>query len=93
MGYRSVAYSLYNLNQMEILTSINVPTLIICGELDKVTPVSESQVFHDHIFNSKFVIIPRTSHLCYQEDPVSFNSIVLEFFENLTKEKKDSILQ
>lgn len=79
MGFRSVAYSLYHLNQMEILSSISVPTLVICGELDKVTPVSESEVFHHSIKGSTFTTIPETGHLCYQEDPQSFNGIVLDF--------------
>ncbi len=81
MGYRSVAYSLFHLNQMDLLSSISVPTLVICGELDKVTPVSESQVFHQQIPNSKFVTIPGTGHLCYQEDPDSFNRIVADFLQ------------
>ncbi|MBT2655142.1 alpha/beta hydrolase [Bacillus sp. ISL-18] len=87
MGFRSVAYSLFHLNQMEILPLISVPTLVICGELDKVTPVSESQIFHDAIKNSTFVTIPLTGHLCYQEDPNQFNSIVLDFLTSLDKGK------
>ncbi|WP_066072044.1 alpha/beta fold hydrolase [Neobacillus soli] len=85
MGFRSVAYSLFHLNQMDTLSSITVPTLVICGELDKVTPVSESEVFHDAIQGSKMVIIPGTGHLCYQEDPNQFNSIVLEFLTTVAK--------
>jgi pimeloyl-ACP methyl ester carboxylesterase len=79
MGYRSVAYSLSNLNQMGFLESIHVPTLVICGEMDKATPVSESEVFCTLISGSKMVVIPKTGHLCYQEDPKSFNAAVLEF--------------
>jgi pimeloyl-ACP methyl ester carboxylesterase len=86
MGYRSVAYSLYHLNNMEILSSIRVPTLVICGELDKVTPVKESQVYHERIQDSKFVIIPGTGHLCYQEAPESFNAIVLDFLNVFIKQ-------
>lgn len=89
MGYRSVAYSLYNLNNMSQLSLIKAPTLVICGELDKVTPVSESQIFHDHIPESKFEIIPKTGHLCYQEDPDSFNSIVCNFLSNTIKGKEN----
>lgn len=81
IGFRSVAYSLYHLNQMDILPSISVPTLLICGELDKVTPVSESEVIHHTIKNSSFVTIPGTGHLCYQEDPLRFNIIVLDFLK------------
>ncbi|WP_223589220.1 alpha/beta fold hydrolase [Neobacillus bataviensis] len=83
MGFRSVAYSLFHLNQMDILASISAPTLVICGELDIVTPISESQIFHESIKDSKFVTIPGTGHLCYQEDPNRFNSIVLNFLNSV----------
>lgn len=81
MGYRSVAYSLFHLNQMDLLSSIITPTLIICGELDKVTPVSDSEIFHKKIKNSELAIIAGTGHLCYQEDPNIFNRIVLDFLK------------
>ncbi|MFJ5763072.1 alpha/beta fold hydrolase [Neobacillus sp. NPDC093182] len=81
MGYRSVAYSLFHLDQMNMLSSIMTRTLVICGELDKVTPVSESEIFHSHLKNSVFEIIPGTGHLCYQEDPNNFNRIVLDFLK------------
>jgi pimeloyl-ACP methyl ester carboxylesterase len=93
MGFRSVAYSLFHLNQMQILSSIKVPTLIICGELDKVTPISESQIFHNSIQNSKFVTIPGTGHLCYQEKPDAFNSIILDFVNSLQVSKETPIIQ
>lgn len=80
-GYRSVSYSLSNLNQMDLLSSISVPTLVICGEVDKVTPVSEAEIFHQSIFGSKLEIIPSAGHLCYQEDPETFNEKVVNFLE------------
>jgi pimeloyl-ACP methyl ester carboxylesterase len=81
MGYSSVAYSLFHLNQMNMLSSITTRSLVICGEFDKVTPVSESEIFHNQLKNSELVIIPGTGHLCYQEDPNSFNKIVLDFLK------------
>ncbi|MDQ0201929.1 alpha/beta fold hydrolase [Neobacillus ginsengisoli] len=93
MGFRSVAYSLFHLNNMEILPAINVPTLVICGEQDKVTPVSESLIFHAHIQDSHFVTIPNTGHLCYQEDPESFNSIIIDFLTSIGIGKNISLHQ
>lgn len=78
-GYRSVTYSLSNLNNMDLLPTISVPTLVICGEEDKVTPVSESEVFHQSIQGSRLEIIPNAGHLCYQEDPDTFNEKVINF--------------
>ncbi len=88
MGFRSVAYSLYHLNQMELLSAIKVPTLVICGEVDKVTPLSESQILHEAIKGSKFVTIPGAGHLCYQEEPSRFNTIVHNFLSSVEKDKE-----
>lgn len=82
-GYRAVAYSLYHVNQMEMLSEISIPTLVICGEEDKITPVSESQIFHEKLKQSQLVTIPKTGHLCYQEDPITFNQYVAQFFKQL----------
>lgn len=81
-GYISVANSLYSLNHSEIYGTLTTPTLIICGELDKATPVEEAEIFHQAISQSKLVIIPQTGHLCYQEDPDSFNEAVLAFLQS-----------
>lgn len=84
-GYRSVANSLYNLDQMDLLPRVNVPTLIICGELDSVTPVKESTIIHKGIRESELVIVPKTGHLCYQEDPHTFNIHIHEFLNKFSK--------
>ncbi|MGV3266753.1 MULTISPECIES: alpha/beta fold hydrolase [Cytobacillus] len=88
MGYRSVAFSLSNLNQMDILPSIPVPVLVICGALDKVTPVSESEIFHQYIPNSILKTIPKTGHLCYQENADYFNALILNFLQGAYKKEE-----
>lgn len=81
MGYRSVSYALYHADETDVLDSIDVPTLIICGEFDQITPVSESKIIHQGIRGSQLVLIPRTGHLCYQEDPETFNQHVRSFLQ------------
>lgn len=86
MGYRSVSYALYHADQTDVLKMIDVPTLVICGELDQITPVEESRVIHQGIPQSKLVLIPNTGHLCYQEDPETFNQHVRTFLQQLKDE-------
>lgn len=83
MGYRSVSYALYHADQTEVLPMIDVPTLVICGELDRITPVAESKIIHRGIRQSQLVLIPHTGHLCYQEDPQSFNRHVRAFLQKI----------
>lgn len=80
-GYKSVAYSLYNLNQMKIYPQIELETLLICGELDKVTPVSESKIINNLLPSSFLRTIPDAGHLCYQEKPSLFNQYIIEFLK------------
>jgi len=81
-GYSSVSYSLYNLNQKNIYPKIEVSTLIICGEEDKITPVAESDYIHQQIPYSKLSIIPKAGHLCFLEDPEGFQYRIINFLMN-----------
>ena len=44
------------------LNKINTPTLIIWGELDKVTPLSDGKIMHKFIKNSKLYIVKGAKH-------------------------------
>jgi len=80
-GYRSVAYSLYHADQTERLASIKMPTLLICGEDDTVTPPAESRIVEQRIAGSSLKLIPRAGHLCYIEQPEAFNQLVRSFLQ------------
>lgn len=80
-GYRSVAYSLYNVNQTDLYPLIHIPTLILCGELDEVTPVSESEAIQQNVPQSELAIIPKAGHLSYLEAPNFFNHNILKFLK------------
>lgn len=80
-GYRSVAFSLFHADQTPLLASIQVPTLLICGEDDGVTPVPESEIVHQGIKGSTLKLIPKAGHLCYMEQPEQFNALVRSFVE------------
>lgn len=86
-GYRSVAYSLYNADQTELLSSIKMPTMLICGKDDKVTPVAESRIVEEKIAGSTLKLIPQAGHLCYFEQPEEFNRLVLSFLQTYNKEE------
>lgn len=58
---------------------VNVPTLIIVGEKDRLTPVKYSQFFHSIITSSKLYIIKEAGHMVMIEKPEEFNKILSEF--------------
>ncbi len=67
----------------EKLSEISAPTLIIAGEVDKLTPVPTQQAIHRAIPGSRLEIIPGSGHVPPIEQPEFWNSLVLEFLENV----------
>lgn len=61
------------------LSAIDIPTLILCGSEDKVTPVAQSEHLHREIANSSLHIIENAGHLPNLEQPDEFNRLVLNF--------------
>lgn len=61
---------------MSRLSEIHLPTLIICGEDDRLTPVKYSQYMHQHITGSTLHIIPDAGHYVMREQPQAFNQTV-----------------
>jgi len=68
---------------MESLKNIKVPTLIICGDMDKLTPVKYSKYLHEHIPDSSLLIIKGAGHMVMLEQPEAINNAIDTFIDNL----------
>ncbi|MDQ5921700.1 MAG: hypothetical protein QG673_1759 [Pseudomonadota bacterium] len=77
--YLAATAAVFSIDLRPILGQINVTTLIVVGELDIITPVKSSQYLHEHICDSKLVIMPGVGHLTRLENPSLFNQILREF--------------
>jgi len=62
-----------------LLPTIHVPTLIVVGEEDGVTPPSAAEEMHRAIAGSELVRIPRAGHLANLEQPDLFDAAVAPF--------------
>jgi proline iminopeptidase len=58
------------------LGQIGVPTLIVAGDDDFITPLEKSEILHREIPNSELYIIPRSGHMPYFEQPEPFQWVV-----------------
>jgi 3-oxoadipate enol-lactonase len=67
----------------EALSKINVPTLILVGEHDAVTPPSAAKNMHDRIPNSKLHLIENAGHMSNLENPVMFNKHLTKFLDGI----------
>lgn len=70
-------------DQTDLLSQINVPTLIIVGENDQLTPVAESEIMHRLIAGSRLEIIAGVGHVSNLEQPESFNRLLADFLIGL----------
>ena len=61
------------------ISTIVVPTLIVCGEHDRLTPPDVSEQMHRDIPGSRYVAIEDAGHLTNIENPDRFNQTVMEF--------------
>jgi len=62
----------------ERLSTIHVPTLITVGEHDECDP-SLARAMHEKIAGSKLVVLPKSGHLTFVDQPSMFNQAVDEF--------------
>ena len=58
------------------LSRIEVPTLIIVGEEDEITPVADAAAMHRAIGGSSVVVLPRVGHLSNLEAPDAFSTTI-----------------
>jgi 3-oxoadipate enol-lactonase len=68
-----------------LLPKIKIPTLIICGREDRVTPVAQSEILQKGIENSALHILENAAHLSNLEQPEEFNRLLLDFVSGLGK--------
>lgn len=62
-----------------MLSNINVPTLIIVGSEDALTPMADSEKMHEAIKDSTLTIIEGVGHCSNLEKPEVFNAALREF--------------
>lgn len=62
-----------------LLASITVPTLVLVGSDDAITPPSVGQAMRDAVPGAEFVMIPGAGHLSNIEQPQRFNDALARF--------------
>ena len=65
------------------LTEIDLPTLVICGNQDKMTPKRYSQFLVDGISGAQIVIIPDAGHMVMLEKPKTVADALLNFLNGI----------
>ncbi|MDQ3074555.1 MAG: alpha/beta fold hydrolase [Pseudomonadota bacterium] len=85
-AYRRGAEAVWLADQRDRATAIDVPTLVVVGEEDRITPPSLSRALVDLVGtapaarrDAKLEIIAQAGHLANLEQPAAFNRVLEDF--------------
>jgi pimeloyl-ACP methyl ester carboxylesterase len=78
-GTRVMIQALAGADYGHVLPAINIPTLLLYGELDSRSPLPVAEALHSQIAGSKLVVLPRVGHASNVETPDAFNTAVRQF--------------
>lgn len=68
---------------MHTIQTLSIPTLVVCGDQDMLTPVKYSQYLAEKIQSSRLEIIKDCGHMLMLEKSDSFNQILAQFLSEL----------
>lgn len=71
------------LDSVDILKTINVPTLLVTGDEDILTGVNEAELMRQHISGSQLRVIPKAGHYSPWEQPEAAARILRQFLDGL----------
>jgi 3-oxoadipate enol-lactonase len=87
-GFRRAIRSASNHNEIEKLSEIEVPTLVIGAELDQLTPIVYQQLIYENIKNCRMILLKDAGHASMYEKPYEFAVSIIGFLECYNKEIK-----
>ncbi len=67
------------------LNTITLPTLILCGREDEVTPLAQSELMNASIKGSLLRVLDHAGHVSNLEQPDEFNKHLLDFLTKATE--------
>ena len=65
------------------VSQIGIPTLVLCGIDDKMTPPAQSQFLGDNIPGAQLSLIENAGHMVMLENAEAFNKLLRDFVESL----------
>lgn len=63
----------------ETLAAVEVPTLVVVGEEDALSPVADAEAMAATIPGARLAVLPGAGHLTAMEDPEAFAAVLADF--------------
>ena len=64
----------------ELLPKIKQDTLLVWGDKDTATPISDAQIMKEKIPSSGLVVLEGTGHFSFIENPNKFRAVIQAYF-------------
>jgi pimeloyl-ACP methyl ester carboxylesterase len=79
IGFRLMARTLAEGDTSDVLSKIDVPTLLLWGDGDQRSPLDVAERFRSAIPGAEYVVLPRAGHVSNMERPEAFDAHVRRF--------------
>lgn len=84
IGVKGCLFAMLTRNDMtSFLPSITIPTLVMCGEHDGITPPVKMKAMAEQINGAEFVLIKNAAHMSVVENPEECNEAIKAFLAKL----------
>lgn len=74
-------------NFTNLLQTVQIPMLVLAGELDLLSPPEAMKELTDAIPNAQLALIPNAAHLAPMEQPESVNQAIRQFLNSIPSEQ------
>lgn len=85
MGYALTSDATLAMNYDPRVGDIQVPTMVIAGELDQSTPPDRMALYKERIAGAQMAVVPNAGHLPNVENPADFNRALAAFLDALER--------
>ena len=68
---------------MDQLSKLSLPTLIVCGSDDQMTPLRYSEYLHEHIARARLEVVPNAGHMVMLEQPDIVSNLLADFLNSI----------
>lgn len=85
-GYAGCCEAIKNLNLIDEISAIDVPTLVMVGADDQGTPVAASEAINQRIAGSRLVVLDDAAHLSNIEQPAAFSAALADFIDGVEEQ-------
>ena len=82
---RAILSKCVNEDLKHVMPLIKAPTLLIWGENDTATPLSDAKTMEKLIPDAGLVSFPGCGHYSFLDNPVGYKAVIKEFLKNELK--------